>query len=331
MDFLSLKHIGFPILDDNPADSNSLYTRHLLEAMTVPGLPIEQVFKRIRTAVVSETRNRQTPWDNTSLMGADFCFVPGKDGKCDGAVQPPIVVAAAKPLTPSARSDGEENSLAQFRALQARAETLTPDDLAGLRRQAEEGDTYAMTTLGLWHETHGKLTFMNTQPEAVKWYRRAADKGNAPAEYLLGWAYNSGLVTGQPDPDTARRYFEIGARKQYVSALRALGDHYYHHLLDYAKAMTYYRQAADMGHPGGMAGLALLHLKGQGTAQDIRQAKRWARTAYENDAGEQMAQHILGYLYHRQLIKPRDEADQLTLVSLRQLRQTHGRFAYGLE
>jgi uncharacterized caspase-like protein len=35
--------------------------------------PIEQVFKEVRRAVQAETKNQQTPWENTSLSG-DFYF-----------------------------------------------------------------------------------------------------------------------------------------------------------------------------------------------------------------------------------------------------------------
>ena len=52
---------------------NSPYTKHLLRAMQIPNMPIEQVFKEVRRAVQTETQERQTPWENTSLSG-DFYF-----------------------------------------------------------------------------------------------------------------------------------------------------------------------------------------------------------------------------------------------------------------
>jgi len=52
---------------------NSPYTKNLVKVMQVPNLPIEQVFKQVRRAVQEETRNQQTPWENTSLSG-DFYF-----------------------------------------------------------------------------------------------------------------------------------------------------------------------------------------------------------------------------------------------------------------
>ncbi len=52
---------------------HSIYTKHLLSYMREPGLRVEDVFKRVRTAVRQESGGKQTPWENTSLE-ADFYF-----------------------------------------------------------------------------------------------------------------------------------------------------------------------------------------------------------------------------------------------------------------
>ena len=52
---------------------NSPYTKALLQAMQAPNRPIEQVFKDVRRSVQAETKDQQTPWENTSLSG-DFYF-----------------------------------------------------------------------------------------------------------------------------------------------------------------------------------------------------------------------------------------------------------------
>lgn len=66
---------------DSPTSKNSLYTRHLLEQMQVPGQPIELLFKRVRLGVARDTGQVQIPWESSSLMG-DFCFKPGAGGTC---------------------------------------------------------------------------------------------------------------------------------------------------------------------------------------------------------------------------------------------------------
>jgi len=55
--------------------ANGLYTGELLRAMGVPGLRIEDVFKRVRQSVQQQTGGEQVPWESSSLVG-DFVFAP---------------------------------------------------------------------------------------------------------------------------------------------------------------------------------------------------------------------------------------------------------------
>jgi uncharacterized caspase-like protein len=53
---------------------NSPYTENLLRYMQVPNLAVEEVFKRVRVAVIAATGGRQVPWEASSLTGS-FSFV----------------------------------------------------------------------------------------------------------------------------------------------------------------------------------------------------------------------------------------------------------------
>ena len=68
---------------------NGLYTGALLQQMGNPNQSIEQVLKRVVTAVKAGSRNQQEPWMEGSIEG-EFCF-----GDCARANQPPVVVAQA--------------------------------------------------------------------------------------------------------------------------------------------------------------------------------------------------------------------------------------------
>jgi hypothetical protein len=52
---------------------NGVYTKHLLTNIRKPGLTIERILKNVRVAVLSETSNKQVPWESSSLAG-DFYF-----------------------------------------------------------------------------------------------------------------------------------------------------------------------------------------------------------------------------------------------------------------
>lgn len=54
---------------------NGLYTQELLAAISVPGIKVEDVFKRVRANVVRISSESQVPWESSSLTG-DFYFSP---------------------------------------------------------------------------------------------------------------------------------------------------------------------------------------------------------------------------------------------------------------
>ncbi len=53
---------------------NGVYTGELIKTMVQPGLKIEDVFKRVRSAVREATGGKQVPWESSSLEG-DFYFL----------------------------------------------------------------------------------------------------------------------------------------------------------------------------------------------------------------------------------------------------------------
>jgi uncharacterized caspase-like protein len=70
--------------------SNGPFAKHLASALKQPNLKVEDVLKRVRTAVREETRGRQITWDNSAIEG-DFYFVPGKVGAAVAAFSNPAV------------------------------------------------------------------------------------------------------------------------------------------------------------------------------------------------------------------------------------------------
>ena len=66
---------------------NGLYTAELLGAMDVPGVKIEDVFKRVRANVVKKSNEAQMPWESSSLTG-DFYFRGGGGGAVPPAAAP---------------------------------------------------------------------------------------------------------------------------------------------------------------------------------------------------------------------------------------------------
>lgn len=55
--------------------AHGLYTSEILKAIDVPGIKVEEVFKRVRVNVIKATAGEQIPWESSSLTG-DYYFRP---------------------------------------------------------------------------------------------------------------------------------------------------------------------------------------------------------------------------------------------------------------
>jgi hypothetical protein len=82
-------------------------------------------------------------------------------------------------------------------------------------------------------------------PEAIKWFRLAAEQGHAEAQYKLGVMFDKGLGTSENPRE----------------------------------ALHWYTQAAAQGHGGAENNLGHLYHKGRGVPQDTAEAARWYQQA----------------------------------------------------
>jgi TPR repeat protein len=81
--------------------------------------------------------------------------------------------------------------------------------------------------------------------EALRWYRKAADQGDAFAQYELGYMYHHGYGVSP----------------------------------DYAEAARWYRKAADQGNTASQVSLGLMYNQGMGVPQDYVSAHMWFNLA----------------------------------------------------
>jgi len=82
------------------AGDNSPYTKALVKAMKIPGLSVEQMFKKVRVSVEAQTNNQQTPWEESSLRG-EFYFNPNK-------AEPEHPVVKQTPTSQTSRSEVDQ-------------------------------------------------------------------------------------------------------------------------------------------------------------------------------------------------------------------------------
>ena len=218
-------------LADDGEGENSPYTAALAEALVVPGLKIEDVFKRVRVAVEEATNGKQTPWENSSLRG-DFYFVPK-------AEDPPPPEPAPKTVTDPPTTELTRQQLAA-RAYEA-AERVNTISSYRLFVERYPGTLYAKLAEEQIRNLESVVTPPAPSPEEVeaslgleRAERRQIQMGLAslgfdpgPADGLFGrgtqgaigrWQTSlGGAATGHLDAEAAKTLLAAGeeaARKQ---------------------------------------------------------------------------------------------------------------------
>lgn len=103
---------------------NGIYTKHLLESIAAPGLPVEQMFKRVRVGVAKETNDSQIPWESSSMKG-DFVFrdaPPQTAASQEKMIEEAVRAAAEKAAAMTAERMRREQAGSTSQAERARAE-----------------------------------------------------------------------------------------------------------------------------------------------------------------------------------------------------------------
>jgi TPR repeat protein len=116
---------------------------------------------------------------------------------------------------------------------------IAAQTLADVRKLADAGSLDAQFAMGGYYE-NGQGGAPQNYPEAMRWDRRAADKGHAPSMVNLGYMYGHG--EGVPP--------------------------------DLAEMRRWYLKAADKNHPSAQANLGYMYAHGQGVPQDFTEAAK---------------------------------------------------------
>ncbi|WP_067620778.1 caspase family protein, partial [Dissulfuribacter thermophilus] len=293
---------------------NGIYTKHLLKYMEVPGLPVEQVFKNVRKAVIEETGGRQVPWESSSLIG-DFFFLPGKQPvKTATSAQPPKAV----PIPVKKREQVSEARQIREKAISLYEGTggrIDHEEAILLFIEAEEkGDPMARMWLAMLYYKGGCGFKINPEKakiladQAIGQVKKEAGRGDVEAMFLLGSAYADGLGI-EKDYEKAVYWFRKAAEKGEPLAMNNLGFMYENGLgvsQDYAKAFYWYQKAAEKGEPLAMNNLGFMYMFGLGVSKDCAKAAYWYQKAAK--MGNSWAMSILGLLYENGLGVSQDYA-----------------------
>lgn len=140
---------------------------------------------------------------------------------------------------------------------------------------------------------HGKP---KNEAEAARWLMRAADEGNAVAQYRVGMLYRHGLGV-ETDPAQALRWYEASALQGNRKAMHNLGVANAEGLgipQNFAEAARWFSQAANLGYLDSEFNLGVLYERGTGVPQSLLNAYKWyAIAAAQNDKESQARVDVL--------------------------------------
>ena len=164
--------------------------------------------------------------------------------------------------------------------------------------EAERGDAKVQYSLGLQYES-----WAQDYVEALKWYRKAAERGYFEAQFKLGEMYANGKGVAKDDVE-ALKWYRKAAQQRYATQFNHLGAMYYDGEgapEDAAEAVEWYRKLTEQGSHGreliqrAQFQLGFIYSNGEGVAQDHVEAAKWYREVAEQ--GDVKAQYLLGDMY----------------------------------
>ncbi|MBU3537931.1 tetratricopeptide repeat protein [Polynucleobacter sp. UK-Gri1-W3] len=130
--------------------------------------------------------------------------------------------------------------------------------------------------------------------EAYKFFKLAADQGNAGAMNNLAAFYMNGLGVSR-DYSQGIKWLKMAGENGFVSAQVNLGQIYskgeYDQKKDYPQALKWFKMAAAQGDPRGEFLLGLMYWDGLGTRKNLEEAKKLLNAAVKH--GEKDAKDAL--------------------------------------
>jgi len=140
---------------------------------------------------------------------------------------------------------------------------------------------------------------------AVRLFLRAAEQGNAEAQYKLGTLFGNGEGVAQ-DFVKAAKWWEKAAQQGNAGAQRGLGFMFYK-IKEYKEAASLYQLAAEQDDAEAQSNLGTMYSEGTGVVQNHKEASKWwLRAANQGFAS---AQFNLGRMYYRGEVVLKDNSE----------------------
>ena len=254
-------------------------------AVALPGAALVQMGAQKILDQTAGTRNPPSPGlKNHTQSGARRSDLMADVPRAPAQDQLPQVKEPIQPAAPPSQGADQVGA----------AET---SNVSGARAQVNLGNKY-----------RDGVTVDRNYQEAARWYRAAAEQGDAVGQNHLADLYREGKGVPQ-DSMEAVKWYQMAAVGGSASAQTSLADMYRDGRgvpRDYASAMKFYRMAANQGNAGAQDNLGDLLRDGKGAPQNYGEASRWYFVAA--NSGFPTAQLHIADMYRDGLGVPQDYA-----------------------
>ena len=189
-----------------------------------------------------------------------------------------------------------------------------PEAMRWYRLAADLGHADAQYSLGVMYDNGESVPEDNE--EAIRWYGLAAGQGHSAAQLNLGVMYATGEGVQEDDREAAG-WFRMAAEQGNAEAqfgLAVMYDNGEGVTTDDRAAVQWYHRAADQGHAGAQFNLGVMYTTGEGVPESYLEAVKWFRMAAEQ--GDADAQVRLGNLYDGGIGVPLDDQEAVTWYRL---------------
>ena len=175
------------------------------------------------------------------------------------------------------------------------------------RKAAEQGNAEAQNRVAfcLFDGVGG----IQDSVEAVKWWEKAAEQGHVEAQNRLAYCLFNG-IGGIQDFAEATKWWQKAAEQGNANAQCELGNCYFGGLgvkKNYVEAVKWYRKAAGLGNAEAQCALGNCYYNRLGVRKDYVEAVKWYQEAAEQGNAE--AQYALGDCYYFSWGVDRDHAE----------------------
>ncbi|WP_439814862.1 caspase family protein [Zavarzinia sp. CC-PAN008] len=316
---------------------NGLYTHHLLQALDEPGLQVEEVMKRVRVGVYTDSGGAQVPWETASLTGslvlnqrapADADRTAGGAGDpaprnaCDDLasyvgdpqrIAPPVagatLLANPEPAIRACQAAVErhpgEGRLHYMLGRSLHAANRLEEAATAYGRSIELGHLIGTDALAAMYM--GGTGVPRDPARAAALFQAAADKGDYSAMGSLALRYDQGIGVPQDSAHAFALFARVAEATGAAMAYYMMGDMLQAGrgtAVDNARAMRMFKAAQDKAMPQAAVRLAAFHAIGIGVPRNLEEAARLLQAAA--DAGDPTGTLRLATYYLEGVGVPRD-------------------------